>query len=478
MEEIQAVEDEYQFLPTQTPTNTNELCEMSSELDVLLKGAKNFNVHVTVLKKLMDLKDRESGYDYMKPPPDSLRFEDAESVDLTVIRRKMEFLKQEIETSHLLGFCLAYNVQRLQKKLTGTNVDPEATDNMISILWEKYNQSKTNEAMLKYEFEEKRKLLRKLRHQLEQTRRDWQDFRLRRSDPETEEEQSLWNDLREDMKTNRDSGGDESEEPSTTSRASSETDSAVQSDEGDDASNPLQAFDRRRERLDHLEEQCFQLVNDLVARHEVDPDASDADEEFESAFHSPLLSANVAYIDEDVLSSDEFEEDEEEAEEEIPLAIMPPDSEAEPNSPSVAELSELSWDTVTVSPPVGASILVPDIHISSLDSGGSEDRSRSTSFSSREGRRREESVAETGEPIVLCRLRRRAVEILISRLREEKNFHETRENEMRVKLAQVQELNDRLHTELRKYVTDHQFVHRLALVGFAVLFVAAVKMFF
>lgn len=471
-----------------TGKSSGELSTISADLDDLLKGARNFNFNINVLKRLLDLKDRESGYEDMKSNLDRSSVKksvsddkNCESVDLSLIRKKMEFLKQEVEASQLLGFCLAFNIQRLQKKLTGIQFDAGATESVIETLWDKYNQSKTNEAMLKYEFEEKRKLLRKLRQQLEQTRRDWQNFKMRRPDPESPEDRVHWDGLRQEAI--RSMGGFTEETPSA-SRASSETDSAVQSDgDGDDPnSNPLEVFDRRRNRLDQLEEDCFQLVNDLVTKHGAEMGES---LEFSSEYNSPLMPPEVDDVDDDGLSSDEFEDDdddenEDDDEEEILLPLAPePEAEiqADPEA-SVADLTQLSWDTAEAAAG-SATLLTPEIQVSQIESARDADnRSRSTSFSSRgEGRMREDSFAETGEPIVLCRLRRRAVEILISRLREEKNFHETRENEMRVKLAQVQDLNNRLQEELRKYVADHHFVNRMALVGFAVLFVATVRMF-
>ena len=103
----------------------------------------------------------------------------------------------------------------------------------------------------------------------------------------------------------------------------------------------------------------------------------------------------------------------------------------------------------------------PDTLATSLEAGDQPSlvlRSRASSRSSRfdeeeEARLRQESLAETGEPIVLCRLRRKAVEVLVSRLREEKAFHETREKELECKLKDVTARNKRLEDQKGKQRT-------------------------
>lgn len=47
-------------------------------------------------------------------------------------------------------------------------------------------------------------------------------------------------------------------------------------------------------------------------------------------------------------------------------------------------------------------------------------------------------LAETGEPIGLCRLRRRAVKVLAARLRTEKEYYQNRESELRKRLEELE----------------------------------------
>ena len=57
-------------------------------------------------------------------------------------------------------------------------------------------------------------------------------------------------------------------------------------------------------------------------------------------------------------------------------------------------------------------------------------------------------LAETGEPIALCRLRRRAVKVLAARIRTEKEYYEKRENELRKKLDHLVARNEELESRL------------------------------
>ena len=468
-----------------------DLVSLVSEVDGLVRGCRSFNLHVTILKRLLNLKDKSSGYEELRintQPVIGGELSESNAIDsetFEMLKTKMMQLREEVEKSQLLGLCLAYNVQRLQKYSTGSHVDVNSTERVVSELWDKYNQTKSGGAILRYEFEEKRRLLRRLRHELEQTRRDWQNFRIRRPEPESEEEKMVWQELRQAISRRQDS----EQSDGASDRPGSDTDSAVHSDEGEgtEDSNPLLVFDRRRAKLDQLEEDCFRLVSDLVLKHAApDPDSDPVD--------SPLLSASLNLADEESSSVEDLDP------EELLLAIPDEDDQG-------SEEVEVSTDEEAITPEsvitTISSLLTPEIQVTEIQPteiqareiqvtaavGGTEERSRTSSHSSRveeeeELRRgREESVAETGEPIVLCRLRRKAVEILISRLREEKAFHETRENELRIKLNEMKSKNEQLQQELNALETDPA-VRRsksLALIGITVLvinIVAAMKVFF
>lgn len=451
-----------------------DLPALVSEIDGLIRGSKSFNLHVTVLKRLLNLKDKSSGYEDLQinsEPligPHNVIPGSVDPETFETLQMKMMQLREEVEKSQLLGLCLAYNVQRLQKSSTGSHVDVNSTERVVSELWDKYNQVQSGGAILKHEFEEKRRLLKRLRHELEQTRREWQNFRIRRPEPTGDEEKVAWQELRQSISRRQDS---EQSDGASSDRPGSETDSAVHSDEGEgpeDNNNPLDVFDRRRAKLDQLEEDCFRLVSDLVMKHGA-PDLDTAD--------SPLLSASLILADEDSSSVEDLDP------EELLLAI--PDEEEDGSEEISADEEVITPESVitTIS-----SLLTPEIQVTPA-AGDTEVRSRTSSHSSRveeeeEPRRgREESVAETGEPIVLCRLRRKAVEILISRLREEKTFHETRENELRVKLNELKSRNEKLKEELDALEKDPA-VRRsrsLAFIGITFLvinIVAAMKVLY
>lgn len=61
-----------------------------------------------------------------------------------------------------------------------------------------------------------------------------------------------------------------------------------------------------------------------------------------------------------------------------------------------------------------------------------------------------ETLADTGEPIALCRLRRQAVRILASRIRTEKQYYEVKETELKEKLDKLSIKNLELEKQLEQ----------------------------
>lgn len=495
--------------------------EVINDLDILLRGARNFNLHINVLKRLLNLKDRQSGtspttqssadnrkLSSANNQPDGNELNDSHAA-LTAIRARLTQLKRDVEESHLLGFCLAFNIQRLQQRLTGLPVDTTGTENVLDSLWQRYEQTKCSEAMLKYEFEEKRKLLRKLRQQLEQTRRDWKTLKLRKPEVSpSDEEQQLWEQLRADIaKRNAQqrltAGADANDNNAADGRSPSEVDSAVHSDDGDGDGDGqsidtqpaevdfLLVFDERAHRLDQLEEECYELVSRLASRHRSetietlvsDTEGEEDDGDSTTRYHSPLMAVELIVDDDDLVGSDVVSEEEDfdeaplaEEHEEAAIAF---DMDVELNNSGVlddtedAEISDLpldtSWDTsaehsmatqvsrtannlpelrVTSVPPETTAI-VNELDVQdAVRVSRSRTSSQVSNVDEEEEQRVRESLAETGEPIVLCRLRRKAVEILISRLREEKKFHESRENELRVQMLKLRDTNLELKQRL------------------------------
>ncbi|KAI1278793.1 hypothetical protein HDE_14132 [Halotydeus destructor] len=483
-----------------------QVSDLSNELTTLVKSVQSFNLHINVLKKLLNLKEHRSKRDarhYLEEPKvrksskDSSKEAECPKQWLEAIREKVDTLRREMDESHVLGFCLAYNVQRLQQCLTGLPVDPAATDDLLDSLWQKYHKSKANEDMLKFEFDEKRKLLRKLRQQLEQTRRDWKNFKVKKPDPYPESELQLWATVRAEWASRKAALAHRgSSEGRASSSSGAEVDSAVHSDDGGDADTEsghgslsssgsavdfVGIFDERSSRLDRLEEECHQLVDRLARRHrplaegesvvaseedyeEEDEDVDDEEEEEEDdeeeddstvQLMSPLFADELLVGEEEdllVASDGTFDDLDEEMEVAMVNAALVA-SGGEPLAQSGQE-GDTAWgersgpapemalngDSLATDggPPEGAGLTV--------------NRSRSWSLVSRttdEGDPRlRETFAETGEPVVLCRLRRKAVEILIDRLREEKRFHEIRENELKGQLVKLRESNCQLQRSI------------------------------
>lgn len=484
-------------------------------LDSLIRSAKNFNLHITVMKRLLNLEEPQPEF-YARAihPLDMNSFENlvnsetglvnqSGSVMLNVneLVKKISIIKKEFEGMQLNGFCLAYNLQRQQKRLTGLPLDANATDDVVQDLWIRFNESKSSEAILKYEFEEKRKLLRRLRKELEQARRDWKNLKIRITDPddptsgadveprsETQGTDPEWSEASQDW----------------SNRLSSESDSAVHSDEGGDDDQQLNstassACESRSRMLGRLERECLQFVTQLVNNNgSVNARTSDQQNlttgEEEERFHSPMpVPSNYllpqisvdSSSDEDaslLVDSDELVDDDEEDdvddddsdEIDFEAALMAEGGlnafvdDLLLNAAAAAAAATASAETIgdnnisnnnsnqhhgTMSQI--ESLPVPEMEpnlVPGVNQGTdalnvfmrSRTSSRSSQFDEGEEARLRESLAETGEPVVLCRLRRRAVEILISRLREEKAFHETREKELENKLKDVTARNRKL----------------------------------
>lgn len=450
------------------------------DLEELLKRAKSFNIHMNVLKRLLNLKEPDEGYafadtdvNYVKVlKTDATTKESAAastSYDIDKIQEKMTQFRKELSESQALSFCLAYNVQRMQKLLTGLALDANAADDVVQDLWRKFNASKTNECILKYEFEEKRRLLKRLRRELEQARRDWKHLKIRISAPTDTTRNKLSNSSSSD-----DNEWVEATDANNATANLVDSDSAVHSDEGDESSHSSSGvpsiFESRSQQLDVLERECLDFVTQMITQDptavETPVSVDDEEESDRELFHSPipvqLLVEALATSDEDDLDYEDYDShlvdndgDSDGFDSEEARTVS---SDGGLDDSSVMSSSAL---TTTESMSSQLTLLTPEAPVTTDATGRSVMRSRASSRSSRtededdeETRRlREESLAETGEPLVLCRLRRRAVEVLVSRLREEKAFHESREKELEQKLSESHQLNQQLRRKLLSLVT-------------------------
>lgn len=338
--------------PCQQLNNSEENNTASDEvliikqLQQLLIKTRTFNSHFSVFKKILNLREASSDFIYVSNQAKAVTECPTEQ-----LKDLLATLENELNACHSLGVCLAYNVQDLHKKLNGIPLDTTATDGIVQGLIAKCKSSRNSESELRFEFEEKRKLLRRLRQQLEQARRDWNNLKIRVQEP----------------------------------------DSAVHSSDSESIS------DDRSQRLTRLEEQANQLVT-RMRRPLVESISVEAD------------------TDDDVV----LEEEEDEQEDEVEI-----ESGREEEDEERAASSQLT-------------IVTPEVE--AIETEEEEETPEPREM------RRTESIAETGEPAVLCRLRRKAVEVLVSRLKEERGFHETREKELRARLEQAKKGKRQLGT--------------------------------
>jgi hypothetical protein len=434
-----------------TDTNSDTADIVYSHLDRLVKSAKNFNLHINVMKRLLNLETPQDGYAPDFSPTESqdldvvVEPQQQVSMNMSSLQAKINAIRKEVDEMQVNSFCLAFNLQRQLKRLTGLPLDANATDDVVQDLWIRFNESKSSEAILKYEFEEKRKLLRRLRKELEQARRDWKNLKIRITDP-SDASETADNEL--------------SEASQDSARLSSESDSAVHSDEGDDC-NSSASIRSKSKQLGQLERECLQFVTQLVTTGGTTDSSSSrlqVPDEDDERFHSPMPVPDF-YLHGTLMIDSSSEED-------GSLVAVESDSDLDDDDDDddmdlEAALAAEGGLTAFVDDLLNAgssgsqlSPSAPDTPAGSLEpeSGLFPQRSRTSSRSSRfdeeeEARLRQESLAETGEPIVLCRLRRKAVEVLVSRLREEKAFHETREKELESKLKDVTARNKQLEDQ-------------------------------
>lgn len=234
-------------------------------LDDIIKDVKNFNLHVKVLKKLMNLQDRRSGYDlYLRPKTggDSTKSSPSGSTNLptglaSADRNKEDFikldqLKKEIQESHELGFCLMFILQCLQKRLTGLPIDRNRGSDLMRQLKDKFDHTKTEEDIFKYDLQQRRSTLNKLKSDMKETRDDRRNIRIIK--PKLYEQ-----------------GLDENNYASKSPLSSSSSSSSSE-DKNDSYIRLMASMDDRKTRLDRLEEECFNFFKHLTNRGESPPE--------------------------------------------------------------------------------------------------------------------------------------------------------------------------------------------------------------
>lgn len=203
---------------------------IANSLDSLIRGSQNVTLHMKILKRLLNLQDNpKPTFDFISPSPpmssspstalessstsnnplcsvdnDSMPPTNYMSEDdpLRQLVDKCDALKKELELWHSFGHCFAHNLQRLHQQLTGCPVDLFSAEQVMEKLKVDHDRLKTNEAINRYDLQQKRKLVGRLRDQLEVTREEWKNFIIKQKNSESE-----WKRLREEFQRRRDFDG-------------------------------------------------------------------------------------------------------------------------------------------------------------------------------------------------------------------------------------------------------------------------------
>lgn len=203
-------------------------------------------------------------------------------------------LEKELADCRELNRLLSSKVHEQERKLCGFVQELDRTRTLLAGMEETHHKLQTAKAVMKYELQEKKRLLLNLRQQLESTRENC--VRMMRSNEESEIE---WRSLREEFQSRKkqdsqDSGVSENgqstrEQTPSSSEDPSERDDpeSVEEDDRSDSLNvddipeegsaqcipdPLTDFEEkyraRSQRLEYLEKQCQILYNSLVRSSE------------------------------------------------------------------------------------------------------------------------------------------------------------------------------------------------------------------
>lgn len=408
----------------------NLISKIVEELSILMNETKNFNVHLVVFKKLLNLKERKDGKDdYFNiiksnsqsnlnvEEKESTNFDESNFNNIDEVLLKYDEFKKELQTSHALTSCLVYNVQYLHKELTGMPLNQESAQEMFSCLQKGHDKLRTAEAIFKYELQEKRKMLSKFRDQLESTKEDWKYMRVRNSENETE-----WNNLREEF-AKRQQNSEESVDGDTSDgqvktppevdssdgqvKTPPEVDSAFQSE------SEMSSVHTRRRRLDLLEEQCHLLFSNLVqSAHRLESsgdrsDDIDADtDNDEEDYPSSLVADSVELLDEADFENEQIEQSDLNTE--------------ESHQNQVSNEQEMSFNR-------------NDLMNSTLTTNLFEEQ---------------EEDGNLQEHSSLTNLRRKALETVVSRLKHEKELHEGKQLELKQQLDVLTAENKKLNGQI------------------------------
>lgn len=184
---------------------------VQTELEQLFNEFSNYNHHIKVFKKLLNLKDLKNEYNFFafnranQPAatdkqccnathlssschnsssanqlnPLTKLFKGGE-LSAMQVHSQLATIKEQFIESQLLVTCLVHNLQRLRKHYCGTALDLVSSSELLASLEKDHSTLKTCKSIFKYQCSEKRKQLTKLKQQLRQAHEDWNQLIVKR----------------------------------------------------------------------------------------------------------------------------------------------------------------------------------------------------------------------------------------------------------------------------------------------------------
>ena len=203
---------------------------VQTELEQLFNEFTNYNHHIKVFKKLLNLKELNNQLNFFafnkrkqsanindlsnddticcatlsasstsKQSSDLsstlFKGEKGELLSSMQVHSQLENIREQFIESQLLVTCLIHNLQRLRKHYCGQALDLVSSSELLASLEKDHNALKTCKSIFQYQCLEKRKQLNKLKQQLKKAHDDWNQLIVR--EPKitklTNEELSLLN---------------------------------------------------------------------------------------------------------------------------------------------------------------------------------------------------------------------------------------------------------------------------------------------
>ncbi|XP_035227002.1 FYVE and coiled-coil domain-containing protein 1-like isoform X2 [Stegodyphus dumicola] len=190
---------------------------------------------------------------------------------LTDLSTQVMELQLGLDSTQELNNNLICRVKDQEVHLKGITKELEEAQHLVSMMKEQHQKLQSSEGFLKYDLQEKRKLLTRLKHQLETTREDWNRVRLKNSESEAE-----WQSLRKEFVERHKQSSEESgfvddrgtdehnNDVSNSVPECSISDTQCSQNNSDDESKVSGTEPVKKSRLEILEEECQRLYSSLL----------------------------------------------------------------------------------------------------------------------------------------------------------------------------------------------------------------------